>query len=161
MVYSLRNEPNLLKQVREQMFKLWGDLEERKSATLTETLPPAPSKTQSSASVLPSSPPLIQGKEKLPPMDSGDENETSQESARIQCGQRSQQSSLEERDANIMSKMNTTSTSAGEAEVRNRGFTCCIKQYGVKVEEKDPRKANAGDGKRWQRIFGLFGTMID
>lgn len=100
--------------------------------------------------------------EDMPSMESGDENETSQESGRIQCGQKSQHSSaLEERDSNIMSKMDQAGSGTADVEVRNKGFTCCIKQYGVKVDEKNPKKANAGDGKRWQRVFGLFGTMID
>ncbi|KND93803.1 hypothetical protein TOPH_01771 [Tolypocladium ophioglossoides CBS 100239] len=45
-------------------------------------------------------------------------------------------------------------------QVSNRPVSCCIRQYGVKVSEPDARKANAGDGKRWQRMFGLFGTRI-
>jgi len=48
-----------------------------------------------------------------------------------------------------------------DRETKNLGFTCCIKQYGVKVKEDDPAKANAGDGYKWQRMFGLFGTLID
>ncbi|PHH88820.1 hypothetical protein CDD83_7001 [Cordyceps sp. RAO-2017] len=39
-------------------------------------------------------------------------------------------------------------------------FSCCIRQYGVKVAEKDKCKADAGDGRRWQKMFGLFGTRI-
>ena len=44
--------------------------------------------------------------------------------------------------------------------VSNREFGCCIRQYGVKVREDDDTKASAGDGWRWQRMFGLFGTKI-
>jgi protection-of-telomeres protein 1 len=43
---------------------------------------------------------------------------------------------------------------------RNKAFTCCIKQYGVQVKEDESGKANAGNGKRWQRMFALFGTNI-
>lgn len=46
------------------------------------------------------------------------------------------------------------------SQVHNRPFTCCIQQYGVQVPEEDPLKADAGEGKRWQRMFGLFGTRI-
>ncbi|KAK1237686.1 hypothetical protein MKX07_006814 [Trichoderma sp. CBMAI-0711] len=46
------------------------------------------------------------------------------------------------------------------SQVLTRPFACCIHQYGVKVPEEDPRKADAGEGKRWQRMFGLFGTRI-
>lgn len=97
----------------------------------------------------------------MPSTESDDENETSQESRRIQCGQRSQDSVLEEKDANMITPINQAESKIAAKEVQNKGFTCCIKQYGVKVDEDDPRKANAGDGKRWQRLFGLFGTMID
>ncbi|KAI0139442.1 hypothetical protein F4776DRAFT_677495 [Hypoxylon sp. NC0597] len=47
-----------------------------------------------------------------------------------------------------------------ELTMSNKPFTCCIRQYGIEVPEKDPKKANASKGKRWERIFGLFGTKI-
>ncbi|PTB41948.1 hypothetical protein M441DRAFT_455954 [Trichoderma asperellum CBS 433.97] len=46
------------------------------------------------------------------------------------------------------------------SQISNTPFSCCIRQYGVKVLEQDPAKADAGEGKRWQRMFGLFGTRI-
>lgn len=42
----------------------------------------------------------------------------------------------------------------------NLPFSCCIRQYGVKVREVDEGKADAGEGQRWQRMYGLFGTQI-
>jgi len=45
-------------------------------------------------------------------------------------------------------------------EVKNKAFTCCVKQYGIKVDEEDETKANAGVGKKWERRFGLFGVVI-
>ncbi|RDA82639.1 hypothetical protein CP532_0927 [Ophiocordyceps camponoti-leonardi (nom. inval.)] len=39
-------------------------------------------------------------------------------------------------------------------------FSCCLRQYAVTVAEPDAQKADAGDGKRWERVFGLFGTRI-
>jgi protection-of-telomeres protein 1 len=42
----------------------------------------------------------------------------------------------------------------------NRPFSCCIRQYGVKVPEPDESMADAGNGRRWERIYGLFGTKI-
>ncbi|CAM1508412.1 Fc.00g052600.m01.CDS01 [Cosmosporella sp. VM-42] len=44
--------------------------------------------------------------------------------------------------------------------VSNRPFSCCLRQYGVKVRDTDDAKADAGEGKRWERMFGLFGTSI-
>lgn len=49
---------------------------------------------------------------------------------------------------------------ANEPAVSNKPFTCCVKQYGVRVREDDPALANAGNGWRWERVFGLFGTKI-
>lgn len=54
-------------------------------------------------------------------------------------------------------------------QVRNTAFTCCIRQYGVKVreghaapnEDSDAAEENGGGRSyRWQRVFGLFGTKI-
>jgi protection of telomeres protein 1 len=45
-------------------------------------------------------------------------------------------------------------------KVANLPFSCCIRQYGIKVRESDPDKADAGDGFRWQRVYGLFGTRV-
>lgn len=47
-----------------------------------------------------------------------------------------------------------------DVDVSNLAFGCCIRQYGVKVPEKDESKADAGRGKRWERVYGLFGTKI-
>ena len=46
------------------------------------------------------------------------------------------------------------------ANVSNKPFTCCLRQYGVKVPESDARMCDAGKGRRYQRLFGLFGTTI-
>lgn len=44
--------------------------------------------------------------------------------------------------------------------VNNKGFNCCVKQYGIKVPEANEKLADAGEGLRWKRMFGLFGTYI-
>jgi protection-of-telomeres protein 1 len=72
---------------------------------------------------------------------------------------------LTERDPNIKSQSQTDESLGGKKTlvlegVKNKAFTCCIKQYGVKVKEKDPDKATAGNGQSWERRFGLFGTSI-
>lgn len=51
-------------------------------------------------------------------------------------------------------------SAATTAQVSNRAFPCCIRQYGVRVREPDATKADAGKGRRWQQMFGLFGTRI-
>lgn len=143
---NLRGNQQLLSDVKEQLFKLWGDLEEQKSATLSrqsaknkkET---PPSSFQSSAS----SPPRQAGGQ--PDLDS--DNESS--------------GILKERNINRPTTAIETATDAKantNLTPRNKAFTCCIKQYGIKAEEDDPTKANAGKGLRWQRAFGLFDTYI-
>ncbi|KAI1827925.1 hypothetical protein F4861DRAFT_491678 [Xylaria intraflava] len=46
------------------------------------------------------------------------------------------------------------------SSVSNKPFACCIRQYGVRIREPDPSRADAGEGLRWARIFGLYGTKI-
>jgi hypothetical protein len=104
---NLKRNKEALSTLRDKMFTLWGNLEEKKTAAQEA---------------------VRKGK---PPADSDDENE-------------------QEAGNNEPNKMQLT----------NRPFSCCIQQYGVKVTESDPTKASAGNGKRWQRMFGLFGTMI-
>ncbi|TWU78337.1 hypothetical protein ED733_008545 [Metarhizium rileyi] len=47
-----------------------------------------------------------------------------------------------------------------QEQLSNLPFGCCICQYGATVSEKDETKADAGNGRRWERMFGLFGTRI-
>ena len=156
-IASLRDNSRLLAELKEQLFKLWGDLEEKKSAMLpkksakSKKVPP-PSSFDSIAS----SPPRKAGAQ--PDADSDVENESSNP----RSGKKTSTSSvLQERDSNIVSAITSTDTKADAALApKNKAFTCCIKQYGVKVDEEDPAKANAGEGQRWQRMFGLFGTQI-
>jgi len=104
---NLRQDKEALSILREKMFTLWGNLEEKKMAA------------QEAA------------RKGEPPADSDDENG--------QVGGNSE---------------------SGKMQLTNRPFPCCIQQYGVKVSESDPARASAGNGKRWQRMFRLFGTMI-
>ena len=80
-----------------------------------------------------------------------------------------QKSAIEARPAQAMRVANEDQpppdSSDNEAEpqmgkVTNRPFSCCVRQYGVKVRESDPSKADAGKGYRWVRMFGLYGTRI-
>ncbi|KZL83386.1 telomere-binding alpha subunit central domain-containing protein [Colletotrichum incanum] len=114
---DLRVNPNELARLREKMFILWGDLEEKKTKELANK-----SKKQKATA----------GKKMASdrPPDSSD-NE------------------------------GPNGPSKKEAEaISNRPFTCCIHQYGIRVKESNPDKANAGEGKRWKRMFGLIGTKI-
>jgi protection-of-telomeres protein 1 len=143
--------------VKEQLFKLWGDLEERKSEMLRqqskgkEDIPLSSLESEFQVSARKSG--------DMPDADSDVENESSATSSK----KKSSSSVLTERDPNIsISGIVAGKDEKSEANLaaKNKAFTCCIQQYGVKVDEDDPAKANAGDGKRWQRVFGLFDTFI-
>jgi protection-of-telomeres protein 1 len=155
---SLRGDPNLLSQVKEQLFKLWGDLEEQKSEILRRQLKNKKNIPPSSLeSEFPVSEPTRKAGE-MPDIDSDTENEQSYSKP---SKKHSNNSVLTERDVNISaSGVNEANKSNAKLAPKNKAFTCCIKQYGVKVDEDDPEKADAGDEQRWQRIFGLFGTQI-
>lgn len=107
---DLRNSKRLLGQLREKLFYLWGELEERNTQVLLR-------REQAER----------HARANRPPADSDDED------------------------------MAGNSAAAAPA---NRPFACCIRQYGVKLSEPDDTKADAGPGKRWQRMYGLFGTQI-
>jgi len=154
MLYSLRRNPNLLTALKEQLFTLWGDLEEQKCAILkSEAKGKNDLPSSSLESELCSSPPQKGGEQ--PDIDSDIENEHS--NPNLSRGNINS-SVLQERDANNASNSDQKTPSGLVA--KNKAFTCCIKQYGIKVKEDDPKKANAGNGQRWQRKFGLFGTQI-
>ncbi|KAG8159130.1 hypothetical protein KVR01_010791 [Diaporthe batatas] len=105
-----------LGRLREQMFKLWGDLEERKVDVEAR-------KWEARERV----------QRGMPPPSSG--------------------AGGEEVDG-------AAGNSPGLEQVSNKPFACCIQQYGVKVEVQEGEEDDAGEGKRWQRVFGLFGTKI-
>ncbi|OTB18744.1 hypothetical protein K445DRAFT_314613 [Daldinia sp. EC12] len=113
---DLRANPDDLNTLREQLFKLWGNLEECKLQELQN-------RRKNQQRVAAQQPP-----DSTPP--------------RPPSGHPAQ---------NVVQ---------GGLAVSNKPFTCCIRQYGIKVPEEDPLKANAGERKRWERVFGLFGTKI-
>ncbi|KAG6357123.1 hypothetical protein INS49_015000 [Diaporthe citri] len=106
-----------LGRLREQMFKLWGDLEERKVDLEAR-------KMELKDRILRKMP---------PPSSGGGGGEVEEEAA---------------------------GHSLDLGQVSNKPFACCIQQYGVKVEAEEGEEDNTGEGKRWQRVFGLFGTKI-
>ncbi|KAI0531927.1 hypothetical protein GGR58DRAFT_491939 [Xylaria digitata] len=114
---DLREDPDALHVLREQLFKLWGNLEEMK---LQEQRLQITNQRRVAA--------------KQPPPSS--DNEHSQETG------------------------GAANKNQNEIKLSNKPFSCCIRQYGVRVQEPDPHKADAGEGHRWVRVFGLFGTKI-
>ncbi|KAF2999939.1 hypothetical protein E8E14_000183 [Neopestalotiopsis sp. 37M] len=114
---DLLANPEELSQLSEQLFKLWGNLQEYKEQE---------SKAQS------------QSRKRLaanqaPPDSSDDESEP---------------------------RRHNDAPNQVASGISNKPFACCLRQYGIEVSESDPRKCNAGNGKRYERMFGLFGTRI-
>ncbi len=149
-------------ELKEQLFKLWGDLEEQKTAMIARQstkeksiAPPSSFGTEFSAS-----PPRRKAGDM--PDDSDSENESI---ASKSSTHKSKATVLKERGSNAGTSMKIVE-GLGDPKTdmtlvpRNKAFTCCIKQYGVQVQEDDPAKASAGSGKRWQRMFSLFGANI-
>ncbi|KAH8600048.1 hypothetical protein B0O99DRAFT_503754 [Bisporella sp. PMI_857] len=142
---SLRTNPSLLAELKERLCILWGDLEEQKSALMQKQ-----QVVPSSFSEEPASSPMIRPGAQ-PNINSDDEDNIPA------------LKSLEERSLNAGWTVNKIDVY--HPPVKNKPFACCIKQYGVKVDEPDPSKATAGNGndgkgKRWERRFGLFGVNI-
>jgi hypothetical protein len=110
---DLKSDPEKLDTLRQRLFTLWGELEERKS--------------QQEAAVAERK--LNNAMHDRPPESSDDEGQAQKKLQPLE-------------------------------QVANRPFSCCVRQYGVKVHESDLAKANAGKNRRWERVFGLFGTRI-
>lgn len=156
-VNSLRSKEGMetLQTLKERLCILWGDLEEQLSAKRNAAVPLKPivlvdDETPSSM------PEWNLGNQ--PDVDSDDENSSVRRHFR-----EGKSPGLKERDANIGSFSSSREVIGGSQEersVHNKPFTCCIQQYGAKVDEADVGKANAGGGKRWERKFGLFGVVI-
>ena len=147
--------------MKEQLCVLWGDLEEQKSA-LARTEDP---KTHISSSLESKSspPPLSRKPGDQPLMDSDDEAEVKGRQGKKTKTISLHSTAFSEQDSSVVAKLQQNTdggtTSPIEIQARNKAFTCCIKQYGAKVNENDPSLANAGNGK-WERMFGLFDTEI-
>lgn len=147
----------MLQNLKDQLFKLWGELEEQKSALLQQAkknIKPPPSLEPPSSFDSSSSPSKIL---EQPPLDDSDDERS--------ISKRNQSSSLKERNGNsIMGTENDDQAeqekSPSQIKVRNKPFTCCIAQFGGIVKEEDPSKADAGKGKRYEARFRLFGTQI-
>ncbi|KAI1761443.1 hypothetical protein GGR53DRAFT_505755 [Hypoxylon sp. FL1150] len=129
---DLRANPDDLNQLREQLFKLWGNLEELKQKEAQRQQAEAQRQKAIQKRIAAQQPP-----ESSPP----------------------RQSTYDQAQAAKNTKDNNTNNGR-EAALSNKPFTCCIHQYGIEVPEENPRKANAGDGKRYKKVFGLYGTKI-
>lgn len=111
----------LLNILREQMFKLWGNLEERKSKIEVR-------RKQHDRDPL-----------GVPPAEPLD---------------------VEDHTAAIDATGGGDGNFPGSSQLSNRPFTCCLRQYGIKLKADQGDTENAGEGWQWRRMFGLFGTKI-
>ena len=110
---NLRRDERALALLRERMFTLWGDLEEKKTAEL------AALRAQSKSATV-----------ARPPDSSSD-------------------------DDRAVGRLVPKSS-----QPRHRPFVCCVRQYGIKTRTRDRDQMDAGPERRWERVFGLFGTKI-
>ncbi|KAF9869477.1 telomere-binding alpha subunit central domain-containing protein [Colletotrichum karsti] len=101
---NLRADPDELFKLRDKMFILWGDLEEKKSKQLAE-------------------------------------------------------SDQKKKQLAKKSRKNATERPPDSSDIETADEQS-VKHYGVQVREPNEVKADAGDGKRWERVYGLFGTKI-
>jgi protection of telomeres protein 1 len=152
--------------LREVLFRLWGDLEEKKSAFLNiqneRASKAAGNSTASNART--DKPNVLAAKpgDDLPP-DSDDESTSGAKASRASKVVPKERDMNNNTESNPLDKNKSDtdpSTAIASLPITNKGFTCCIQQYGIKVPEKSCSKADAGRGFRWKRIFGLFGTQI-
>ncbi|OBU00080.2 hypothetical protein VE01_01814 [Pseudogymnoascus verrucosus] len=183
---NLRTTPDVLAAVRERLFVLWGDLEERKAAYLNSAegkilLPRSLESSSLSRDVSP--PPkipqkLISRPGEQPP--DSDEEMPDDESP--------PQKAPAERDPNSLEsirkatpKQAATRLAAKLREIgdqaQNKPFPGCIREYGIKVKVEEPAsdEENEDDeddedqsqrtekpvvATKWERKFGLHGTII-
>jgi protection of telomeres protein 1 len=161
----LRQDKAALAHLREQLFKLWGDLEEKKreliksqtAKVLESSLPSIDTELHASIAKFPAKP-----GDSLPPDSDDDSSPSSQQAI-------SKVAALSERHLHTTPKLGSLKQGVKEEQnflkitdltISNKGFNCCIRQYGIKVPEESVERANAGPGQRWQRQYGIFGTQI-
>ncbi|KAL5347839.1 hypothetical protein ACLOAV_007249 [Pseudogymnoascus australis] len=183
---NLRTTPDVLDTVREKLFVLWGDLEERKSAYLNSAegkilLPRSLESPNLSRDISP--PPKISQKRvshpgEQPP-DSDDESPAIAPPLK---------KAPVEQDLNSLENIKKATPKQAAAllaaklrkigdQTQNKPFPGCIREYGikVKVEEPAPDEENEVDEDdedqsqrtekpviptKWERKFGLFATTI-
>jgi hypothetical protein len=132
---------------------LWGDLEEQKSAKL----PAEESFPSSTYDSIASSPPPTRRAGDQPDADDSDV-EMDNSYMMVPKEKADFGETMQEHDAILYQK--ASAQEDVKIPAKNKPFTCCIRQYGIKVKENDSSKADALNGDRWQRMFGLFGTQI-
>lgn len=121
--------------LRERLFKLWGNLEERKTRIQTK-------KREHARDPL-----------HAPPPESSDVDESANKEDHYRANARGR---------GLGGGLGGNEEGVPGSQLSNRPFTCCIRQYGIpsKADEDDDELDDAGEVRKWQRVFGLFGTKI-
>lgn len=158
---SLRANAPMLSELKERLCILWGDLEEQKSALLKKqnlsSIPPPSSFDEPFSSA-------VMNISAQPNVESDEENDVAlKSSVGVALKPPLQQRDFDSEGAAV--SKTSARVDPYYPDVKNKAFTCCIRQFGVRVDEEDQSKANAGNsedgtGKRWERRFGLFGVTI-
>ena len=132
---SLRKDSDTLAQLREKMFVLWGDLEERKSKCITEKME------------------FEKRRRVKERMDLERQSLKRKISAQEQGGKRTKAYGASER----VDEEGENGDGKEELPLitgRGKLFEAYVKEYGVKRREED-------GGTRWERMFMLHGVTIE
>ncbi|KAJ4421773.1 hypothetical protein N0V85_000012 [Neurospora sp. IMI 360204] len=135
---NLRRDPHTLATLRERMFTLWGSLEELKAA-----------KARAAA------------KDREEKRGEGDDRNGRTKKHKGKATTVVQLEKLKPPLEDSDGEQQQQQQDQGEEEISNKPFSCCLKQYGVRVSEDDdglPKTDGPAGG--WVRVFGMFGTKI-
>ncbi|KAL0465751.1 hypothetical protein QR685DRAFT_575821 [Neurospora intermedia] len=141
---NLRRDPHTLATLRERMFTLWGNLEELKAAKARAAVKKREERYEGKGEDED-----INGNGRMTKKRKGKKATTVAQLENLKPP-------LEDSDGEQQQQQNQ-----GEEELSNKPFSCCLKQYGVRVSEDDdglPKTDGAAGG--WVRVFGMFGTKI-
>lgn len=127
---SAADGPARLAKLRERMFTLWGNLEERKSRVEDRRRQ------------------HLQRPLQAPPVDP-DDAENNDIATTGAAGGGDGDGDEDDEGGH----------GPGSSQLSNKPFECCIRQYGVEVEANEGED-DAGEGQKWEKAFQLFGTKI-
>lgn len=147
---DLSQDKELLSQLKEQLFKLWGNLQEKKTAILQEI------SSKSQPIIIYHSPGM------QPDPDSDAEKERTKNQTKMI---NSQPLASERNTLPIINPIEYVSLSSQRKlfhDIRpsNKAFTCCIQQYGIREVENHPVNSNLEPKILWKRQYSMFGTKI-
>ncbi|CCU75025.1 telomere-binding alpha subunit central domain-containing protein [Blumeria hordei DH14] len=154
---DLSQDEELLFKLKEQLFKLWGDLEEKKLAILRKMRSSKQKTTTTSQSIIVCHSPGMQ-----PDPDSDTEKEKTKNQSKMINSQHfvSDRNTLP--NTNPIEYVTLSSQRKPFYDLRpsNKAFTCCIQQYGIREVENHPANPNLEPKILWKRQYSMFGTKI-